>query len=259
MSLFLTVLSQIVGWIYFAAWSVSFYPQILLNYQLKHVSGYSLDFGVLNFSGFLAYSLYSIWGYIEPGIMPGQVDWSDIAFACHAWLITTITLIQCNYYDSVWNRTALWVKLLTLFFWVSGAIYGILQLTGNMITAKDWNGCLYLGYIKVFITLIKYLPQVYMNYSRKSTIGWSIMNVLLDFTGGSLSILQIFIDGANTGDWNVFGNGGAFNVAKFCLGFLSMSFDVIFMIQHYVLYRENNNKGVVKGVDLDPLYKNRHD
>ena len=31
--------------------------------------------------------------------------------------------------------------------------------------------------------------QVYLNFRRKSTVGWSIGNVLLDFTGGSLSIL----------------------------------------------------------------------
>ena len=30
-----------------------------------------------------------------------------------------------------------------------------------------------------------------MNYRRKSTVGWSIGNILLDFTGGSLSILQV--------------------------------------------------------------------
>ena len=61
--------------------------------------------------------------------------------------------------------------------------------------------------------------------------------MLLDFTGGALSILQIFIDGADTGDWNVFGNGGSFNIAKFCLGFTSIVFDIVFMIQHYILYR----------------------
>lgn len=32
-----------------------------------------------------------------------------------------------------------------------------------------------------------------MNFRRKSTVGWSIGNVLLDFTGGSCSIIQMFI------------------------------------------------------------------
>jgi cystinosin len=29
------ILAGITGWIYFFAWSISFYPQIILNYQRK--------------------------------------------------------------------------------------------------------------------------------------------------------------------------------------------------------------------------------
>jgi len=36
-----------------------------------------------------------------------------------------------------------------------------------------------------------------MNYKRKSTIGWSIGNIFLDFTGGILSILQMIINAYN--------------------------------------------------------------
>lgn len=38
-----------------------------------------------------------------------------------------------------------------------------------------------------------------MNYQRKSTVGWSIGNVLLDFTGGWLSMLQMFVNAYNYG------------------------------------------------------------
>ena len=97
------------------------------------------------------------------------------------------------------------------------------------------------------------MPQVYLNYSRKSTVGWSIANVLLDFTGGMLSVLQIFIDGANTGNWNVFGGGGAFNIAKFCLGFISITFDIIFMVQHYLLYRHKDKNVESQDNPLMPM------
>ena len=113
-----------------------------------------------------------------------------------------------------------------------------IELAGKFPHSGDnFNGCLWLGYLKVTITLMKYFPQAFKNYARQSTEGWSIANVLLDFTGGAFSILQIFIDGANTGDWNVFGGGGSFNIAKFCLGFTSIVFDIVFMIQHYILYK----------------------
>ena len=40
-----------------------------------------------------------------------------------------------------------------------------------------------------------------MNYKRGSTEGWSIGNVLLDFTGGSFSLLQMFFLAYNNGKY----------------------------------------------------------
>ena len=89
------------------------------------------------------------------------------------------------------------------------------------------------------------MPQVYLNYSRKSTAGWSIANILLDFTGGSLSIVQQVIDmiynGTNGNGWSFFGSGDGFNVVKFFLGVFAWFFDIIFMIQHFILYRGNHD------------------
>ena len=72
-----------------------------------------------------------------------------------------------------------------------------------------------------------------MNFKRKSTVGWSIFNVLMDFTGGFLSLLQTIIDGIIKGNWDL---AGGTNSVKFGLGLLSMCFDVIFLFQHYVIY-----------------------
>jgi len=41
--------------------------------------------------------------------------------------------------------------------------------------------------------------QALMNFRRKSTVGWSIGNILLDFTGGILSMMQMFLISYNTG------------------------------------------------------------
>lgn len=43
-------------------------------------------------------------------------------------------------------------------------------------------------------------PQAYMNFYYKSTKGWSIGGVLLDFTGGSFSLLQMFLQSYNNGE-----------------------------------------------------------
>uniref|UniRef100_A0A915N5Q4 Cystinosin n=1 Tax=Meloidogyne javanica TaxID=6303 RepID=A0A915N5Q4_MELJA len=82
------------------------------------------------------------------------------------------------------------------------------------------------------VTLSKYFPQAILNFKRKSTIGWSIGNVLLDATGGTMDIVQMILQAKNTADWSAFVG----NPVKFGLGFVSIIFDVLFIIQHYVLY-----------------------
>lgn len=49
------------------------------------------------------------------------------------------------------------------------------------------------------VTVSKYLPQAILNYKRKSTVGWSIGNILLDFTGGCTDIFQMVLQATNTG------------------------------------------------------------
>jgi cystinosin len=89
------------------------------------------------------------------------------------------------------------------------------------------------SYVKLFITLVKYMPQVLTNYRNRSTQGWSIWQILLDFVGGILSIAQLGIDSYLQQDWS----GITGNPVKLALGNISMFFDIIFMFQHYVLYR----------------------
>jgi cystinosin len=79
---------------------------------------------------------------------------------------------------------------------------------------------------------VKYIPQVWVNYKRKSTQGWSIWQILLDLTGGVLSILQLVIDSSLHADWS----GIMGNSVKLGLGNVSIFFDLIFITQHYVLY-----------------------
>lgn len=76
---------------------------------------------------------------------------------------------------------------------------------------------------------------MFLNYRRKSTEGWSITNIILDFVGGSFSILQDVIKAIGHGK-SPFAGGG-FNIVKWMLGIMSVVFDLIFMFQHYVLYR----------------------
>ena len=90
---------------------------------------------------------------------------------------------------------------------------------------------------------MKYIPQAWANYRRKSTVGWSINQVLLDLIGGVLSIAQLVIDSSLQSDWS----GITGNPVKLGLANVSIIFDVIFMVQHFILYKV----GKVKEDGLD--------
>ncbi len=99
----------------------------------------------------------------------------------------------------------------------------------------------YFSYVKLAITIIKYCPQAWMNYRRKSTEGWSIGNILLDFTGGLLSLIQMFLLARNYDDWSsIFGSPTKLGLALF-----SILFDILFIAQHYVCYRTHEDGQII--------------
>lgn len=98
----------------------------------------------------------------------------------------------------------------------------------------------FLGYGKLLVSFLKYCPQAWKNYKRKSTVGWSIFNIIMDFTGGSFSLLQIVIDSLRKENSSFV--DGSLNVTKFSLSIIAMAFDILFMIQHYILYRKSDEE-----------------
>ena len=89
------------------------------------------------------------------------------------------------------------------------------------------------AYIEL-LTVAKFAPQVYLHFQRKSTIGWSITAVFFDLVGGISSILQMIVISYNENDWSSFIG----NPTKFGAGLLSILFDIVFILQHYVFYRQ---------------------
>ena len=53
-------LSAVVGWAYTAAWTVSFYPQLVRNARRRTTRGVSVDYVVLNLAGMLAYAGHNV-------------------------------------------------------------------------------------------------------------------------------------------------------------------------------------------------------
>lgn len=240
---YLSILSFIVGWLYFLAWSISFYPQIYTNWRRQSVVGLNFDYVGLNITGFVCYMVYNCGLYFVPkiqeeyfelhpfGVIPVQLN--DVVFAVHGSAVTMFTIVQCLIYERGVQRISNVTIFILVFIW-GGAVVSVLRtsLQYSMHPGSLLSCAYYFSYAKLIATLVKYIPQAYLNYKRKSTDGWSIGNVLLDFIGGLLSIVQMLIIAYDFNDWtSIFGN-----FTKFGLGVVSVVFDVLFMAQHYVLY-----------------------
>ncbi|XP_005399778.2 PREDICTED: cystinosin isoform X2 [Chinchilla lanigera] len=237
----ISIINQVIGWIYFLAWSISFYPQVIKNWRRKSVVGLSFDFLALNLVGFVAYSVFNIgllWvPYIQEqfllkhpnGVNPVEIN--DVFFSLHAFALTLIVIVQCCLYERGSQRVS-WPAIV---FLVLVLLLTVISMIIAAIGITTWLQFLFcFSYVKLAVTLLKYFPQAYMNFYYKSTEGWSIGGVILDFTGGTFSLLQMFLQSYNNDQWTlIFGDP-----TKFGLGIFSIFFDVVFFVQHYCLYRK---------------------
>jgi cystinosin len=93
-----------------------------------------------------------------------------------------------------------------------------------------------LSYVKMAVTLTKYVPQAAFNFKRRSTVGWSVTNILLDASGGLASLAQQLL---GAWWWRDLRSVVAANPVRFALSVASLSFDLLFVLQHYVLFRHS--------------------
>ncbi|RYP90207.1 hypothetical protein DL770_003670 [Monosporascus sp. CRB-9-2] len=256
---FLEFLSYIFGWIYTTCWSLSFYPQPMMNIRRKTTGGSVVDFPFINTFGFLAYFISNCAFYYSPvirhqyalrnkGLTP-TVAFNDIVFAGHATLISGVLLTQ-YFKPSLWgldnaagrqpSRTILGV-FFGSFVAVAAVIFIVVSTPpdADPKTSWAWLDVMYtVSYVKLVVTVVKYAPQLLHNFRTQSTKGWAIGGMLLDFAGGSLSIAQQAIDAYLQRDWS----GITGNPVKFALGNVSMLYDLGFMTQHYILYRGDSEE-----------------
>jgi cystinosin len=216
------------------------------------------------------------------------VRFNDFAFGVHAWIFCVVV------YSQFWPRLWGWEEAkgvkrhagrVTLGI-LCGSLLGVaatilIVLNGEGGGSNDGTGWAWLDvvrieqdiypsmnktltphdqvyaiqYVKLILTVWKYIPQVFANFKRQSTIGWSITQQLLDFSGGTLSMLQLLIDSSLQADWS----GLTGNPVKFGLANISLLFDIIFITQHYVLYGAVEEKGEREHREASANQDSRHE
>ncbi|KAF8446632.1 PQ loop repeat-domain-containing protein [Terfezia claveryi] len=136
-------ISWLLGWIYFLCWAFSSYPQPIVNFQRKSVTGLSLDYFTINILGHSCYTvsclafLYSEtvreqyrrrWG---SGVGDPTVRLNDLAFTAHALLWSCFTITQFYW----WGYTRLPSQRLSrgMVCLILGSLASIALATGLVI------------------------------------------------------------------------------------------------------------------------------
>lgn len=197
-----------------------------------------------DFIGYVALTIYSIAMYYDDSVRRAYRDHhngnnpavqiNDVFFAVHALFLTGFTLGQMAWYDG-WKQIPSKVCVVNIFATFSVIIaYLIVVIIANGASGlfSFFYWIYLLGFVKLGVTILKYIPQLYLNWQRQSTEGWNIIQIILDLMGGLFSALQLVLDAQDTGEWN----GVIGNVQKVLLGGITVVFDFMFIVQHYCLY-----------------------
>ncbi|OQD64897.1 hypothetical protein PENPOL_c007G04077 [Penicillium polonicum] len=262
-------ISQILGWAYFILWSLSFYPQVLHNHRRRSTDGFSIDFALLNALGLSAYTVSNACFLFSPVVRAQYaqrhprspeptVQWNDLVYALHGaliccWICSHFLCARFWNFDSKLQRPS---TLTLVVFWGCLGVVPLAILCVLVLASWEWIDVVYVvGMIKVFLTAVKYTPQVVMNYRRQSTAGFSIVAILLDLSGAILSLMQLVLDSSMQGDWS----GAVGNIAKLLLGNITVIFDLLFIFQHFVLYRKRFAENTPGLSEHDPLLDSRNE
>ncbi|KAJ9135418.1 hypothetical protein P3X46_032604 [Hevea brasiliensis] len=235
----LEITYETFGWIAFFSWSISFYPQVILNFRRKSVVGLNFDFMVLNLTKHSSYLIYNASLFFSSAIQKQYfekygheqmipVAANDVAFSIHAVLLTAIMLFQIAIYDRGNQKVSKIAIAIVCAVWLVAAVCFFIALPSH-----SWLWLISIfNSIQVFMTVIKYIPQAVMNFIRKSTDGFSIGSILLDFIGGVTNYAQMAVQSIDQNSWvNFYGN-----IGKTLISLVSIFFDLLFMCQHYILY-----------------------
>jgi len=243
----LTTLESLFGWVYFVAWSATFWPQVLLINRRRTTAGLSTDFVTINIIGFISYAIFTFSSYTLPAVAasyvastgyPPQVELADVLFAAHGAIMCAVLVLQVLILPPRIPPSPL-VAVVGAASMALVAVGLATSLVGNL----DWYFFLRCaGMLKVMCSVVKHFPQVFLNQHRNSTVGWSYTMVLLDVVGGSFSVAQQIVRSVSMGSLAPFTS----NMAKTMLAAESLAFDFFFIAQHAIFYPDRTDIDLVR-------------
>lgn len=249
------VIDSMLGQLYFLSWAASFLPQLYSNCSRRSVEGMSHDMVALGTLGFGVYAAYSVALYVDaplreaygsshggatPPVQPADVSFTLYGCACELLALGQIAAYARR---SSFSRPALAaVGVATL-----GMGVAAVAMRAMACGAASWLTYLTaISYLKLAVTLLKYSPQIALNQRRRSTEGFHIGGIVLDMLGSVLSCAQLMYECVLLNAWS----GAEGDPVKFGLGMLTLLFDVVLLLQRFVLFPTPAAAEVREGDDV---------
>jgi len=241
----LEIAALLWGWLYNLIWALSYYPQIIKNWQRRSVDGLSIDMILFNLFGYFMYSLFNLSLYFDDPLRDDYmkefdarqhpVFLYDLLLCIHNVLATAVELGQIFMYRES-SRSASSGCLLILTLWILIVVVLVMLKIFNVLTLLLLVALL--GYFKMGASTIKYFPQAYMNYKQAAVTGLSMPFVFLDMAGGVFCVLNIILLAALSNTFaEVIGN-----VPKLTVGIVSIIFPLVFILQRYLFYGKESSE-----------------
>lgn len=209
--------------------------------------GLNFNYLILNNTKHTLYLIYNASLYFSPNVrfqyhqkygfdQMIPVAANDVAFSTHAVLLTLVLLFQVAIYErGNQSISKITMGIITVVWITVGVCFFI------AFPSKSWLWLISIfNTMQVVLATIKYIPQAFMNFMIKSTDGFSIGNVFLDFCGGTANYAQMVIQSIDQNSWVNFSG----NLGKVLLSLVCMFFDLLFMCQHYVLYPSKKTSSI---------------
>eukprot|EP01063_Lacrimia_lanifica_P002656 TRINITY_DN1140_c0_g1_i1.p1 TRINITY_DN1140_c0_g1~~TRINITY_DN1140_c0_g1_i1.p1 ORF type:complete len:1589 (+),score=551.59 TRINITY_DN1140_c0_g1_i1:139-4905(+) len=219
-------ISNAVGWVCTCLWTGSVMVLVHSNYAAKSTAGITADMVLYNVVGLLGWTIFCCYFYVNDD-MGVPVFLPDIVYSLSSYACILTLVAQFAIYGGAGPTmfAKLYCGACLSYLARSAAENGLAGSYADVVRA--------MAMVHLACAAVKYGPQAMYNYQRKSTEGYSIVAVWLDFGGAVLLLVQMFFDGVMRHKWSLM---ITLNVPKFALAIEVIFFNSVYALQHYVLY-----------------------
>jgi hypothetical protein len=202
----------------------------------------------MNLFGYLCFFLFKFKGIFNEDIGIKETNSIDLVIIIYLILIMIIILVLIIYYKNG-NNLKIYPIVLNIIILLSFGAFLLFILESILEKYKsedhiNFNCFIYLGLCKYIMDLIKYIPQLILNKSKNSTIGWNIYYIIFELISIIFYYLSIVSEIYNN-SLDILNppenESKLMFYTELIVPFIVIIYDILFIIQHY-LYCDSNEE-----------------